>query len=274
MATHDAPRSYALGNTDAEHERLARQAARYDPLTERLFREAGIGAGMRVLDLGSGAGDVAMLAARLVGPTGRVLGVERSPASIARARERVTKAGLANVTFLQNDVGEIQGERPFDALVGRWILMFVPDPVAVLRSAASLVRPGGSIAFHEPSWVPLIDSVQRLPICSAAVMMLNRTLRKTGGDTELGFALRRVFVAAGLLAPTMHMDTPVGSDSELASWLVDTLQSVRQSIDAEDPATAAVGDFRTLAERIEAELHQTDRAVAWLSLVGARTTKS
>ena len=56
---------YALGNTDAEHERLIRQAARLAPLTRRLFREADIGAGQRVPDLGSGVGDVAMLAARL-----------------------------------------------------------------------------------------------------------------------------------------------------------------------------------------------------------------
>jgi hypothetical protein len=64
---------YALGNTDAEHERLIRQAARLAPLTERLFREAGIGAGQRVLDLGSGVGDVAMLAARLEVICGSVL---------------------------------------------------------------------------------------------------------------------------------------------------------------------------------------------------------
>ena len=66
---------YSLGNTDAEHERLIRQAARLAPLTERLFREAGIGAGQRVLDVGSGVGDVAMLAGRLVGPSGEVVGV-------------------------------------------------------------------------------------------------------------------------------------------------------------------------------------------------------
>jgi ubiquinone/menaquinone biosynthesis C-methylase UbiE len=63
---------YALGYTNAEHERLIRQAARIAPITERLFREAGIGPGQLVLDLGSGVGDVAMLVARLVGPSGQV----------------------------------------------------------------------------------------------------------------------------------------------------------------------------------------------------------
>ncbi len=76
--------NYPLGNTDAEHERLIRQAARIAPITERFFREAGIGLGQRVLDLGSGVGDVAMLVARLVGPTGEVVAIERDPKAIAR----------------------------------------------------------------------------------------------------------------------------------------------------------------------------------------------
>jgi len=90
---------YALGCTNAEQQRLIRQAARVAPITERLFREAGIGAGQRVLDLGSGMGDVAMLVARLVGPSGEVVGVERDASSIARATARVAEAKLRNVTF-------------------------------------------------------------------------------------------------------------------------------------------------------------------------------
>ena len=74
-ATADTP--YPLGATSAEHARLIRQAVIWDPFTERLFRDAGIGPGQRVLDIGSGVGDVAMLAARLVGQSGAVIGVER-----------------------------------------------------------------------------------------------------------------------------------------------------------------------------------------------------
>ena len=105
---------YALGYSESEHERLIRQAALIAPITERLFREAGIGPGQHVLDLGSGMGDVSMLAAKLVGPTGRVVGVERDAGSIARAKFRVTEAGLRNVTFTQCDVNQIVGDQPFD----------------------------------------------------------------------------------------------------------------------------------------------------------------
>ena len=77
---------YALGQTAAETARLQRQAAFLQPFTERLFRDAGIGPGMKVLDLGSGAGDVAVLAARLVGSEGEVVGIDTNPSILESAR--------------------------------------------------------------------------------------------------------------------------------------------------------------------------------------------
>jgi ubiquinone/menaquinone biosynthesis C-methylase UbiE len=163
--TSNGPTShYAMGSSDAEHERLIRQAARLAPLTERLFREAGIGPGQRVLDLGSGVGDMAMLAAKIVGASGKVVGIERDANSIARARSRIAESGLHNVSFTQSDVNQITSDKPFDAAVGRFILEFLPDPVAVLRSLSQLVRPGGVLAFHEPSWAPALAVAPQLPL--------------------------------------------------------------------------------------------------------------
>jgi ubiquinone/menaquinone biosynthesis C-methylase UbiE len=95
---------YIFEDRAAEQRRLDAQAQLFDPLTERLFRAAGLAAGMRVLDLGSGAGHVALLAARLVGPEGHVVGIERDPQAVASARERAAAAGVANVEFLIGDV--------------------------------------------------------------------------------------------------------------------------------------------------------------------------
>jgi Protein-L-isoaspartate(D-aspartate) O-methyltransferase (PCMT) len=75
MPAETSTPSYLLGSTDAEHQRLIRQAAMLDPITERFLRDAGVGPGQRVLDLGSGLGDVSMLAARLVGHLGAVIGI-------------------------------------------------------------------------------------------------------------------------------------------------------------------------------------------------------
>ena len=75
---------YVLGHSDGELERLVAQARLIDPITKRFFADAGITAGMRVLDVGSGAGDVAFLAAGLVGETGEVVGNDRAAAAVDR----------------------------------------------------------------------------------------------------------------------------------------------------------------------------------------------
>ncbi|MGH3087411.1 MAG: methyltransferase domain-containing protein, partial [Rubrobacteraceae bacterium] len=67
---------YVMGRSAEETARLQKQSLLYDPSTRRLFEEAGISAGMKVLDVGCGAGDVALLAADLVGPDGVVVGVD------------------------------------------------------------------------------------------------------------------------------------------------------------------------------------------------------
>src|SRR5215472_14745849 len=105
--TNQTVTDYALGYTDAEAERLIRQSALIAPITERFLRDAGIAPSYRVLDLGSGMGDVAMLVARLVGPSGEVVGVERDANSVARAKARAVEAGLHNVSFLNSDVSDI-----------------------------------------------------------------------------------------------------------------------------------------------------------------------
>src|SRR5215510_4395991 len=104
---HAMPSGYVLGYSDAEQDRLIRQATLLAPITERFFREAGIGPGQRILDLGSGMGDVAMAAARVVGPSGEVVGLERDAKSIARAASRVAAAGFRNVRLTHADVNDV-----------------------------------------------------------------------------------------------------------------------------------------------------------------------
>ena len=99
MTQADAPK-YVLGHSEREMERLGTQARLIDPMTRRFFFAAGIVPGMRVLDVGSGAGHTAALAAELVGEAGEVVGVDRAPAALATARARVKALGLRNVTFL------------------------------------------------------------------------------------------------------------------------------------------------------------------------------
>src|SRR5690606_4206862 len=84
---------YALGYSEHEFRRLEMQSRIIGDLTEDVLQRAGIRKGMRVLDLGCGVGDVSLLAAWLVGPSGFVLGVDRSADALAAARRRAREAG-------------------------------------------------------------------------------------------------------------------------------------------------------------------------------------
>jgi ubiquinone/menaquinone biosynthesis C-methylase UbiE len=269
MTASSSTSRYALGSSDAEHERLIRQAARLAPLTERLFRDAGIGPGQRVLDLGSGVGDVAILAARLVGPTGEVVGIERDTRSIARARARVFEAGLHNASFMQCDVNQIASDQSFDAAVGRFILQFVPEPLSVVRSLIRMVRPGGVLAFQEVSYAPFLSLSSHLPLWLASVSLARETFQRSGANTEIGLALHRILQEAGLPAPSMRLEMLLGSDPDFTRWSYDVLCSLRPQIEQLNLSLETLGDFDTLPERLQAEVAAANTVVPWIALVGA-----
>jgi len=267
------PASYALGYTHAEHERLIRQAAHIAPVTERLFREAGIGPGHRVLDLGSGVGDVSMLVARIVGPSGEVVGIERDANSIARAKTRIAHARLRNVSFTQTDVNQIVSDAPFDAAVGRFILMFLPNPVSVLRSVVHLIRPGGVVAFQEPSWTVMLALGARLPLWFRARRLIHEILLQSGVNREMGLALYSVFQEVGLPAPKMHLEMPLGNDADFIRLTSDVLCSLRPLAQQHKVSLKSLGDLDTLPDRISAEVAGANTVVSLIAVVGAWSRK-
>jgi len=273
VTTSRSAADYALGYTDAEQARLIRQATLIAPHTERLFREAGIGVGHRVLDLGSGMGDVSMLVAGLVGASGEVVGIERDATSIERAQARVAAAGLRNVSFLNVDVNNIVTDRPFDAVVGRFILMFLPDPIFVLRSVSRLVRPGGVLAFQEPSWIPMLALGDRLPLWSCVLRSIHETISRSGANPEMGLALYQIFQEIGLPAPHMHLEIPLGSDVDFLRVISELLCSLRPLSEQHNVSLEELGGLDTLPDRICAEIAAANTVVSIVPLVGAWSRK-
>jgi ubiquinone/menaquinone biosynthesis C-methylase UbiE len=170
---------YVLGHSKNEIQRLISQAAIFRPVTERLLRAVKIGPGMRILDLGCGAGDVSMVAAEFVGPTGLVVGIDRNQEVLTLAAERARAAGLPQIRFARASVESFSSQETFDLVIGRYIVIHQSDPIGFLRAAARLVRPGGSIAFHELRLLQRFDSLPRVPLLHMAWLTLNPAFGST-----------------------------------------------------------------------------------------------
>lgn len=214
-------------------------------------------------------GDVAMLLARLVGRSGQVIALEQDPRSIDRAQRRAALAGLRNITFIERDISEFRTNAVFDAVVGRWILQFLPDPVATLRAMARRVRPGGAIAFQEVSFAPYLALGAQLPLWSVVSSLHQRVAQRAGVNTEMGPALHRTFRAAGLRSPHMRAEIELGCDADTVSNLVDATIGVLPQVEKWHLSFQALGDLETLERRLRDEISASNSVVPWFPLVSA-----
>ncbi len=99
-----------------------------------------------------------MLAGALVGPSGAVLGIDRSAEAINIAKRRAAAAGQNWVRFAAADLDAFSTDERLDALIGRLVLIYLPDPAATLRRLSGYLRAGGIVAFQEMA-LPLARSV-------------------------------------------------------------------------------------------------------------------
>jgi 2-polyprenyl-3-methyl-5-hydroxy-6-metoxy-1,4-benzoquinol methylase len=273
MATIDEPsgRSYGLGHANDELERLEVQARLIEPLTRRWLVEAGIESGMRVLDVGSGVGDVALLVAELVGAAGEVVGTDRVGTPLAVAAERARARGVSNVCFVEGDPSVMRFDAPFDAVVGRYVLMYQADPTSMVRNVVARVRPGGVVMFHEP-YRDGIRSFPPVPTYDRGWQLVDDALRGTGADTTMGIKLHAVFVAAGLPAPTMRMESLIAGGADCADHVsleMDPVRTLLPQIVRLGLATPAEVDIDTYADRVRDELIATGGVIVGRSDVGA-----
>ena len=167
---------YVMGRTEAERARLSQQDRIFAPHSENLFRQAGIAAGMRVVDVGCGVGDATALLARIVGPAGSVIGVDQDAASLEAAERMVAGAGLSNVTFQQRTLPDIDLDAPTDALAGRLILLHFDDPASVLAELTRYVRPGGVVTFQDIT-ISRARSVPEVPLWTRLIEWISAARR-------------------------------------------------------------------------------------------------
>ncbi len=266
---------YALGHSSRELDRLSFQGTLFAPYTRQLLTEAGLTTGMHVLDVGSGGGDVSFLASELVGSSGYVLGVDRSQAAVERARARAIRRNFHNVAFEVGDPAAMHFDRPFDAIIGRFVLMYQDAPSRTLQQLMRHVRQGGLVAFQEADCT-VCRSWPAVPVFDEAARWLSEGLRSSGARPELGLEMHSLFLDCGLPEPCMRMDALVSGeeDSAVCKLLAEAVRSLVPTLEKLKIASAAQVGIETLTDRMRTEV-TAKRAVAMsYGLVGAWAKKT
>ncbi len=263
------PQPYVLGHSEAELSRLEHQAQIFSAETREILRRAGISPGMTVLDVGCGVGDVSMIAAELVGPTGRVLGIDNANAALPPARARAARAGCSWLTFEQADVNGYSTEETFDAVIGRFILMHVPDPAGALRTLMRFAKPRGIIAFIEMD-ISQATALPELPLLTRCVDWIVSTYRAVGAEPNMGSMLYRTYRAAGL-DPRLHGTCRIesGPNAIVYDFAAQALATLMPAIEAHGIATAAEVDPATIADRLREASVAGDHCIFLPRLIGA-----
>lgn len=243
---------YVMGHTDRERQRLSLQASLINPFTNGLLVKAGITSGMRVLDLGCGVGEVSLLAARLVAPHGSVHGIDLDQAALEQARSTLQSAGYNLATFEQADVNEHQPGQPYDAVIGRHILLHMADVPAILRKAVSLAKPGGVLAFQEWDLSYYPRGYPEMPLAFGVQDMICEFFRRAMPCANIGTQLAHLMQDAGLTTPECWFDsiTACGPNAAVYAWIVEIIHSVLPRMNALGLSTAPMGDIETLKSRM------------------------
>lgn len=246
---------YVLGTSDRERQRLIAQARQLHDQTLDAFRWGGIAPGTRVLDIGCGAGDVAMLAADLVGPTGRVTTIDHDAANLAFAQQRAAQAGYSNIEFRAAEIDTFTDAQPFDAVVGRYILLFLPDRAGALRRLLRVLRSGGSVVMVEPDFSLPFPSIPLAPLFDKVGQWIRAVVAAGNIHVDSGPVLLRVFREAGLTGTKMDCRQWVGGGPgyEVYALLAELVHSMVPAMEKHGITTSKEADTDTLAARLEAE---------------------
>jgi SAM-dependent methyltransferase len=271
MASDDKglQQGYVPGDAPRELARLEYQAIFFRDMTRDVLLRAGIEPGMRILDLGCGVGDVSLIASELVGPSGKILAIDQSSDAIAVAQRRMLAAERHHVGFRQSSIEDFDKLDEFDAVIGRFILVHLPDPASALKRIAECVRKEAIIAFCELD-LRTSTTTTESPLFDRSVKWIVDVFNATGRKADMGSELFAAFRTAGL-APKLAAYQRVGSQDEIEGldFLAESVRTLVPAIEKLGIAAATDIDIETLKDRLVAEAQKTDPCIFFPRFVGA-----
>ena len=260
-----------IGPSGDELFQPSKSARLLEPFTRQLLLEAGLKPGMRVLDVCSGAGDVALLTRNLVGREGSVVGFDSSGEAVAYANARARTEGSNNLEFIQADIQDLPFDAEFDAIVGRIVLAYRDQPVRDLRALLHCLKPGGVVVFQELDHLAA-RTIPPVPLIEQVREWFLEAFKRAGSELQMGPKLYAAFRAAGLRPPQMRVDALIGgSESAAPTMIANVVRKLLPQMEALGVATAEDVQIDTLEERMRIDLERAGAILQSALLMGAWT---
>jgi ubiquinone/menaquinone biosynthesis C-methylase UbiE len=206
------------------------------PSTTELLGRVALGPGMRCLDVGCGGGEVTFEIARLIGPEGRVTGIDMDEVKLALGREAAESRAVDNVEFQVADVTEWNATEEYDLVYCRFLLQHLSRPLDLLRRMWTAVRPGGALVVEDADFgasfsEPPNDGFEfwKRTYCSV--------LERRGGDPLIGRKLYRYFGEAGIPSPRLKIVQVAHATGEAKTLAALTLDATAEAVLAEGVAS-------------------------------------
>jgi SAM-dependent methyltransferase len=210
------------------------------------------------------------LTADIVGPEGAVVGVDNSQDAIRLASQRAHENNLVNVTFELADIVALTLREPVDVVVGRFVLMYFPDPVTIVRSLRRALKPGGLGVFQEMD----IDASKAEPevdIFAVSVARVREAMVRVGADVRVGLKLGRILEDAGFSSAKMVLGARIerGADALIYDQLADITRTLLPAMRRTGLISGEQLDVDTLADQIRRESVRQNATLVSPALIGA-----
>lgn len=222
---------YVLGTNDEEVMRLGIQHRAWRPNVLSAWRRAGFAPGKTVMDIGCGPGYATLDLAEIVGPTGRVVAVDKSRRFLDVLDARTRQRGIENVSIYELDLDLVElPDITADGAWCRWVLTFVERPREVLERVCRALKPGGVIVIHEYFDYSTWRTAPRCAEVEEFVSAVVASWKATGGEPDVGLVLPHWLRDLGLEIVATPIIDIVPPTDQMWLWLRTFIQSGRHRL--------------------------------------------